>query len=65
MNPLRSAETDNPLTFYERYVISREALLEDGRNFREFSLVPLPFNFPELYRSSIPLKATFSPTICE
>jgi nicotinamide-nucleotide adenylyltransferase len=62
-NPLRSSEADNPLTFFERYLMIREALLDAGLNFREFSLVPLPINFPELYRYYVPLEATFFLTI--
>ena len=62
-DPHRSSEEDNPLTFYERYVMIREALLEAGLDFRDFSLVPLPINFPELYRYYVPLDATFFLTI--
>jgi nicotinamide mononucleotide adenylyltransferase len=62
-NPHRSSEVDNPLTFYERYVMLRETLLEARLDFREFSLVPLPINFPELYRYYVPLDATFYLTI--
>lgn len=62
-DPHRSSEVDNPLTFYERYVMIRETLLEAGLDFREFSLVPLPINFPELYRYYVPLDATFYLTI--
>jgi len=62
-DPHRSSEVDNPLTFYERYVMLRETLLEAGLDFREFSLVPLPINFPELYRYYVPLEATFYLTI--
>jgi nicotinamide mononucleotide adenylyltransferase len=62
-DPHRSSEVDNPLTFYERYVMIRETLLEVGLDFREFSLVPLPINFPELYRYYVPLDATFYLTI--
>jgi nicotinamide mononucleotide adenylyltransferase len=62
-DPHRSSEADNPLTFYERYVMIRETLLEVGLDFREFSLVPLPINFPELYRYYVPLDATFYLTI--
>jgi nicotinamide mononucleotide adenylyltransferase len=62
-DPHRSSEVDNPLTFYERYVMIREILLEAGLDFREFSLVPLPINFPELYRYYVPLDATFYLTI--
>jgi nicotinamide mononucleotide adenylyltransferase len=62
-DPHRSSELDNPLTFYERYVMLRETLLEAGLDFRGFSLVPLPINFPELYRYYVPLDATFYLTI--
>jgi nicotinamide mononucleotide adenylyltransferase len=62
-DPHRSADQDNPLTFYERYVMLREILLEQGLDFREFSLVPLPINFPDLYRYYVPLEATFFLTI--
>jgi len=62
-DPHRSSEADNPLTFYERHIMIREALLEAGLNVREFSLVPFPVNFPELYRYYLPLEATFFLTI--
>lgn len=62
-DPHRSGEQDNPLTFYERYVMLRELLLEQGLTYQEFSLVPLPINFPELYRYYVPLTATFYLTI--
>jgi len=62
-DPHRSTEVDNPLTFYERYVMIRETLLDQGLEFREFSLVPLPINFPELYRYYVPMDATFFLTI--
>ena len=62
-DPHRSAGEDNPLTFYERYVMLRELLLEQGLTYQEFSLVPLPINLPELYRYYVPLQATFYLTI--
>jgi len=62
-DPHRGLEVDNPLTFYERFIIIRETLLEAGLNYRDFSLVPLPINFPELYRYYVPLDATFFLTI--
>jgi nicotinamide mononucleotide adenylyltransferase len=62
-DPHRSETADNPLTFYERFVILRETLLEQGLGFQEFSLVPLPINFPDLYRYYVPLDATFFLTI--
>jgi nicotinamide mononucleotide adenylyltransferase len=62
-DPHRSSEVDNPLTFYERYLMLREVLLEQGLDYRDFSLVPLPINFPELYHYYVPLDATFFLTI--
>ncbi|MHB9075351.1 MAG: hypothetical protein ACYC6G_17740 [Desulfobaccales bacterium] len=41
----------------------RETLLDQGIEFREFSVVPLPINFPELYRYYVPMDATFFLTI--
>jgi nicotinamide mononucleotide adenylyltransferase len=62
-DPHRSSPADNPLTYYERYVILKETLLEQGLHHREFSLVPLPINFPELYQYYVPLNAVFYLTI--
>jgi nicotinamide mononucleotide adenylyltransferase len=62
-DPHRSSEVDNPLTLYERYIMIGETLLDSGLNFREFSLVPFPINFPKLYRYYLPLEATFFLTI--
>jgi nicotinamide mononucleotide adenylyltransferase len=62
-DPHRSSTRDNPLTFYERYLMLQATLLEQGLACREFSLVPLPINLPELYRYYVPLEATFFLTI--
>ncbi len=62
-DPHRSSPENNPLTYYERYRLIKEALLEEGLDSRDFSLVPLPINFPELYRYYVPLDATFFLTI--
>lgn len=53
----------NPLSYYERYVMVKNALFEAGIGRREFSIVPFPVNFPELYRYYVPLDATFFLTI--
>jgi len=62
-NPERSDPTANPLTYFERYVTLREALVEAELDYREFSIVPLPINLPELYRYYVPLDAVFYLTI--
>jgi len=62
-DPQRSDPASNPLTYYERYVMVREVLTESGLDYDEFSIVPFPFNLPELYRYYVPLDATFYLTI--
>jgi nicotinamide-nucleotide adenylyltransferase len=59
----RSSPEANPLTYFERYVMVRAALLEAGLEPSDFSIVPLPINFPELYRYYVPLDAVFFLTI--
>jgi len=62
-DPHRSLPAANPLTFFERYVMVHSALIEAGVRVLDFSLVPFPINFPELYRHYVPLEGTFFLTI--
>ena len=59
----RSSPEANPLTYFERYSIIRAVLLEVGLDHAEFSIVPLPINFPDLYHFYVPLDAVFYLTI--
>ena len=59
----RSSSEANPLTYFERYSIIRAVLLEVGLDHAEFSIVPLPINFPDLYHFYVPLNAVFYLTI--
>jgi nicotinamide-nucleotide adenylyltransferase len=61
--PHRSTIEANPLTYFERYTIIQEVLLERGLDPGNFSIVPFPVNFPELYRYYLPLDAVFFLTI--
>jgi len=58
-NPHRSQPIANPLTFYERYVMIREVLLEKGLKFSEFSIVPFPINVPDLLKYYVPMNVVF------
>ncbi len=49
-DPLRSNPAANPLSYFERYTLVREALLEAGVPENEFSNVPFPINVPELIK---------------
>lgn len=62
-DPRRSSRLSNPLTYFERYTMVRAVLAEAGVRGEELSIVPLPINFPELYRFYVPLGATFYLTI--
>jgi len=62
-DPQRSDPLANPLTYFERYTLVRAVLVEAGISLEEFSVVPLPINFPELYRYYVPLEAVFFLTI--
>jgi nicotinamide mononucleotide adenylyltransferase len=61
--PHRSEPLMNPLTFFERYTMTRAVLLDQGMDCTDFSIVPLPINFPHLYQYYVPLDAVFYLTI--
>lgn len=58
-NPHRSQPIANPLTYYERYVMIRDTLLEEDLNLSEFSIVPFPINVPELLKYYVPMNVVF------
>lgn len=62
-NPHRSTSLNNPLTYYERMVLIREVLIEEGLELSEFSIVPFPINFPKLLKYYVPLEVVFFLTI--
>jgi len=62
-DPFRSDVASNPLTYFERYLMVRAALREQGVPSDRFSVVPLPVNFPELYKYYVPTDAVFFLTI--
>ena len=62
-DPERSLPVNNPLTYFERYTLLREALTEAGLAPDDFSIVPFPINIPALYQHYVPLSATFYVTI--
>ncbi len=59
----RSNPLANPLTYYERQALVRAALREAGVAWEDFTIVPLPINFPELYRHYVPRDAVYFLTI--
>ncbi len=63
VNPHRSTPIANPLTYYERYKMVQEALLEQNLHISDFSIVPFPINIPELVKYYVPMDAIFFLTI--
>ncbi len=59
----RSSRTANPLSYYERMLMTEAALLEAGVPYGDFLITPLPINIPELYQCYVPLDAMFFLTI--
>jgi cytidyltransferase-like protein len=62
-DPERSRPEQNPLTYFERYMMVRTVLVEAGVPWDDFCIVPLPINVPELYRYYVPMEAVFYLTI--
>jgi len=62
-DPERNNPLANPLTYYERYVLVHAALEEKGINPNQFSVVPFPINYPELYKYYVPMNAAFFLTV--
>ena len=58
-NPHRSKPIANPLTYFERYIMIRDTLLEKGLNYSDFSIVPFPINVPELLKYYVPMNVVF------
>jgi nicotinamide-nucleotide adenylyltransferase len=58
-DPGRSTRESNPLSYYERLLLIKTALVEAGVGLDEFTIVPFPINLPELYGCYVPLDAVF------
>lgn len=61
--PHRSADTANPLTFYERLQMIEGSMTENGVDRSEFTIVPMPINYPDRIRYYVPDDGTFLLTI--
>ena len=61
--PERSDPKENPLTYYERQLLIRAAFKEHGVPLEDFTIVPFPVNFPDMYRYYVPMDALFFLTI--
>jgi nicotinamide-nucleotide adenylyltransferase len=62
-DPNRSAAAANPLSYYDRLTLVRDALRGDGWPADAFDIVPLPINRPDLIPGYVPEGAAFFLTI--
>lgn len=62
-DPDRHRGDANPLTYFERCLMIKDALLDEGLSLDEFTLTPLPINTPELLPYYLPLETTVYLTI--
>jgi cytidyltransferase-like protein len=60
---VRSTRSANPMTYYERLEMIRDAMVESGVLRNQFEIVPFPINFPDLLHYYVPTSAIFYVTI--
>jgi nicotinamide-nucleotide adenylyltransferase len=62
-DPERSDPRANPLSYFERLLLVKCALVDAGLREADFSITPMPINFPEHYPAYVPMQAVFFLTI--
>lgn len=63
--PHRSEAKNNPLTYFERINILREALISNDIEEQQFSFVPFPLESPTHLKGFLPLDIPIFTTICD
>jgi len=58
-DPARSKPSNNPFTYWERFLMIEAALIEAGIKREEFAIVPFPINYPELLKYYAPEEARY------
>ena len=59
----RSSVEANPFTYYERFLMIRDSLLERGIPRENFDIVPFPINFPTKIANYAPKEAVYFTTV--
>lgn len=62
-NPTRANTRSNPFSYYHRYMMIKNSLIENGISQDKFDIVPFPIEFPEKISNYVPTDATFYVTI--
>jgi nicotinamide-nucleotide adenylyltransferase len=62
-DPKRNKTLANPLTYYERYIIIKNMMLEKCVDLKQVTIVPFPINYPDRYKQYLPMDGVFFLTI--
>ena len=63
VNPKRTNLSENPFSYYERYRMVKEAMLEAGVRQEDFDIVPFPIEEPERISNYVPMNGVFYITV--
>lgn len=59
-----TTKRDNPLTYFERFEMIQEALLDFGVGRDEYEIIPFPISRPDLLLQYVPKAAAYYMSIC-
>jgi len=62
-NPHRSELSNNPFSYWDRYLMIKNSLIESGVSESNFCIVPFPINFPQQISNYIPKDSVHFMTI--
>ncbi len=61
----RQKRIHNPLTFFERVLIIKQALLDNHVRHDEFGIIPFPFDTPEYLNNFLPKSIPIFTVVCD
>lgn len=62
-NPTRASAESNPFSYYHRYMMIKNSLIEYGVSINQFDIVPFPIEYPDKIKNYVPVNAKFYVTI--
>lgn len=62
-NPTRASKASNPFSFYHRYMMIKNSMLEAGVGLSQFDIIPFPIEYPEKILNYAPADAKYYVTI--
>jgi cytidyltransferase-like protein len=65
IDPHRQEIINNPLTFHERLLIVRKALLDNNISSDKFSVIPFPIDTPEYLANYLPNSVPIFTVVCD